>query len=131
MLNQDKIALMTRAAAYEQHEGRKDLRSNRFFFGSYVRWNTLKGIVFFTIAYVLIAGVYLLCNTETLFSAFAEMDFRPVFEPIITYYIILVIIYAAICVACYIWKFFSSRDRVRDYYRTLKRIEKCNREEQQ
>lgn len=131
MLDKDKIALMTRAAVYEEHEGRKDLHTNGFFFGSYVRWNTLKGLVYFTVAYILIVGIYMLCHTEQLFSAFADMNFKPFFEPILTYYIILLIIYAAICVACYVWKFFSSRDRVRNYYRILKRLEKYGREEQQ
>jgi formate hydrogenlyase subunit 3/multisubunit Na+/H+ antiporter MnhD subunit len=82
-----------------------------------------------TVAYVLIFGIYAVCNLETILSAAANFQLADLFQDALRYYIILLIIYGLVSATVYAWKYHKSHERVRIYYRMLKLIEKYGQED--
>ena len=129
MLNVKKIRWMSQASIYQKNEGIQDLKKNAFFASDFVRYNVLKTLMGVTVAYVLIFGIYAVCNLETILSAAANFQLADLFQDALRYYIILLIIYALVSAAVYAWKYHKSHERVRIYYRMLKLIEKYGQED--
>ena len=48
MLNEERIRLMTRMAAYEEHEGKKDIAISEYFRGDYISFQLLKSAIYAT-----------------------------------------------------------------------------------
>lgn len=123
MLNEEKVRWMTKASVYAKREGRTDLKRNEYFFGDYVRLHLLKNLVSVTIAYVLLAGIYMLYKIEDIFVMAANMQLMILLKEVLLVYIILVIIYTGVGIILYAWQYQSSRKRVKKYYRILRHID--------
>ena len=129
MLNKKKIRWMTEAAIYEKHEGRTDLQRNRYYKGTYIRFNTLKNLIGVTIAYIFAMGLTALGSVETTISQTGDFSLGNLLNGSLRNYIILLVIYAVISVILYTWQYRTSQKRVKRYYRILKIIGKYAREE--
>ena len=53
MLNEERIRLMTRMAAYEEHEGKKDIAISGYFRGDYISFQLLKSAIYATVGFAL------------------------------------------------------------------------------
>ena len=60
MLNEKKIALMTKMAIYEQKEGRKSLPMSKYYRSDYISLRIINTAIVTTIAFFLIAGLAVL-----------------------------------------------------------------------
>ena len=131
MLNQKKIRWMSRASIYEKHNGKKDLERNEYFFSDFVRSNILRNIVGVTIAYIFMAALYIVYNIEDIFQIIANLQGWVFLRRIILVYVILLIIYTAVGLLLYSYRYISSQERVKKYYRMLKLIEKYTEAEEE
>ncbi len=129
MLKEEKIRWMTKASIYEKREGRTDLKRNEYFFGDYVRIHLLKNLICVTIAYILLAGIYALYKIEDIFMMAANLQISTLLKEMVLIYLIIVIIYTAIGIILYSWRYQSSRKRVRRYYRILRHIDKIGEQD--
>ena len=66
VLNENKVKMMTRMAIYEKNEGKKMLRTAKFFKGDYVSLAVLKSTIATTFAFIIVALMVVLCNTESI-----------------------------------------------------------------
>lgn len=66
LLNENKVKMMTKMAIYEKNEGRRMLRTARYFKGDYVAFGILKTLITTTLAFAIVAIMYVLCNAEGL-----------------------------------------------------------------
>ena len=64
MINEDKVILMTKLAAYEQHEKKKNMAVGNYFRSDYMGLQMLKAVICGTIAYMLLFGLYILYDLE-------------------------------------------------------------------
>jgi hypothetical protein len=129
MLNERKIRWMAQASIYQKNEGVQDLKENAFFASDFVRYNLLKTLLGVTVAYILILGIYAVCNMEQILSMAADFQLSDLFQQALRYYIILLIIYSLVSAVIYAWRYHKSHERVRTYYRMLKLIEKYGQED--
>ena len=60
MLNEERVILMTRMAAFEQHEGKKNNAINSYFRSDYVGYEVLKSIISATIVYLILVAAYVM-----------------------------------------------------------------------
>ena len=74
MLNEDRVILMTRMAAYEAGEGKKHMNVVRFFKGDYIAVGILKAVVCASLSYALILGLYIYYNFETFLASMYDID---------------------------------------------------------
>ena len=60
MINEQRVKLMTRMAAYEQDEYKKNIKITGFFRSDYIGFQLLKSIVANTIAFAILFCLYIL-----------------------------------------------------------------------
>ena len=74
VINEKKVAVMTRMAAYEAGKGKKDREICGFFRSDYVGFQLLKTWIATTIAFCILAGIWLLYRIDEMTSIFYAMD---------------------------------------------------------
>ena len=60
LLNENKVKMMTKMAIYEKNEGRRMLRTAKYFKGDYVAFGILKTLITTTFAFAIVAIMYVL-----------------------------------------------------------------------
>lgn len=124
MLNEDRIKLMTKMAAYEEKEGKRDIPICKYFRIDYVSLNIVKTAISTTIAFVLMVGMWLLYRADYFMENISKIDLVALGEEILKYYLIVMLIYIIIAYIVYMIKYNSAKRGVKRYYAQLKRISK-------
>lgn len=124
MLNEDRIKLMTKMAAYEEKEGKRDIPICRYFRIDYVSLNMVKTAISTTIAFALIVGMWLLYRADYFMENISKIDLVALGEEILKYYLIVMFIYIIIAYIVYMIRYNSAKRGVKRYYAQLKRISK-------
>ena len=120
MLNEDRVILMTRMAAYEAGEGKKHINVVRFFKGDYIAVGILKAIVCGSLSYALILGLYVYYNFETFMGSMYDMDILQFARDIMIKYAWFVGIYVLITYIVCTIRYNISRRSLKKYFRNLK-----------
>ena len=105
------------------------MKMNRYFLSDYVRLNVLINFVGVTIAYLILAGLYLLYKVEDVFRLITEMKIESLIKEIIVVYVIVLIVYTGFSILFYAWRYHVSSKRIKKYYRMLKLIDKYGQED--
>ncbi|MBR1813420.1 MAG: hypothetical protein IJ773_06310 [Lachnospiraceae bacterium] len=129
MLNEEKIRLMTKAAAFEEREKKGILRTNRFFCFDFVTGGMLKTAVGITIGAVLVAALWGLIHIEELLTQTRLEAFIDIGLTIVFYYAIVLLIYTAISLVVYLIKYWRAEAQMQQYVNLLRRIEKIDERE--
>ena len=122
MLNEERIALMTRMASYEAGEGKRNMQIGRFFRGDYVAIQILKSIVSATISFLMIFAIYVYYNLESFMEELYEIDLLAFARDILTKYAWFVGVYIVIAYIVCTVKYAHSRRNLHDYYNNLKKL---------
>lgn len=80
MINEKKVAVMTRMAAYEAGDGKKDRRICSFFRSDFVGFQLLKTWIAVTAAFCILAGIWLLYRLDEITAIFYAMDVDALLE---------------------------------------------------
>ena len=56
MLNENKVKMMTKMAIYEKNEGRKMLRTAKYFKGDFIAFGILKTLITTTFAFMIVCN---------------------------------------------------------------------------
>ena len=80
MINEKKVAVMTRMAAYEAGNGKKDRAVCSFFRSDFVRFQLLKTWIAVTAAFCILAGIWLLYRLDEITAIFYAMDVDALLE---------------------------------------------------
>ncbi len=124
MLNEDRIKLMTKIAAYENREGKKEIPISKFFRIDYVSLNILKTVISTTIAFCLIVALCVLYKAEYFMANIHKMDLLLLGKSLFKYYAIFLFLYFVIAFFVYMIKYSNAKKGVRHYYGQLKRLSK-------
>ena len=122
MLNEKKIRLMTRAAVYETHEGKKTIPVNHYFKGDYISINLIWSLLSYTLAYILCLAVWVFYRLDYLMTNFHKMDLPALAEKLLTIYGIGLVVYLIFVLIYYARKYRKCRKSLARYYQILKRI---------
>lgn len=120
MLNEDRVILMTRMAAYEAGEGKKHINVVRFFKGDYIAVGILKAVICGSLSYALILGLYIYYNFETFMGSMYDMDILQFARDIMIRYAWFVGIYVLITYIVCTIRYNISRRSLKKYFRNLK-----------
>ncbi|MBR6325641.1 MAG: hypothetical protein IKR61_02460 [Lachnospiraceae bacterium] len=122
MLNEERIALMTRMASYEAGEGKRNMQIGRFFRGDYVAIQVLKSFVSATISFLMIFAIYVYYNLESFMEELYEIDLLAFARDILTKYAWFVGVYIVIAYIVCTVKYAHSRRNLHAYYNNLKKL---------
>lgn len=93
MINENKVAVMTRMAAYEAGDGKKNQTVCSYFRGDYVGFQMLKTWIAVTIAFCIMSGVYLLFQMDSIMTDFYSIDLIAFAKKFVFAYVILCAVY--------------------------------------
>lgn len=122
MLNEERIKLMTKMAAYEADEGKKNVAIGNYFRGDYIGLQVIKSIISATIAFVIVFGLFVFYDFEVFMSDIYKMDLLSFGRTVITDYLIFVAVYALISYMIYTYRYAKARKSLKMYYNNLKKL---------
>ncbi|MCQ2498044.1 MAG: hypothetical protein MJ133_03590 [Lachnospiraceae bacterium] len=126
MINEEKVILMTKLAAFEKREGRKDNNILSYFRSDYIGFQILKAVIAGTISFFAVLVVYVFYNFETLMADIYKMDFMEMGKSIVTIYLIVIVIYAVLCYILYAYRYSKAKRRLKTYYMNLRKLDNLN-----
>lgn len=122
MLNEERIKLMTKMAAYEADEGKKNVAIGNYFRGDYIGLQVIKSIISATIAFVIVFGLFVFYDFEVFMSDIYKMDLLDFGRTVITAYLVFVAVYALISYMIYTYRYAKARKSLKMYYNNLKKL---------
>ena len=75
MINQEKVALMTKLATYEDGEGKKSIPQSKYYREDYISLKMINTGIIVTLAYILVLAIIVFVNVEKMMTQIANMDF--------------------------------------------------------
>ncbi len=126
MIDEEKIKLMTRMASFEANEGEKMIPITQYFRSDYVGLNMLKTAVGVTLSFLLVVGVWLFCQFETLIEEFYQTDFVSIARRFVNIYLVVLILYVVFAYVLYSYRYTQAKKHVRIYHQALKRLSAMN-----
>lgn len=130
MLNQEKIALMTKLAAYEEKQGKKNIPLSKYYREDYVGLKMMNTAIVVTLAYILVLAMIVFANIQTMMTEIANMDYIRLGRDIIIAYVAVLAIYMVISYIVYSVKFKRVRDSLNQYNGNLKKLYEIYKEEE-
>ncbi len=122
MINESRIKLMTRLAAYEAGEGKKNMAIGTYFKGDYIAKEVMKSIVFATIVYAVAVGVYVAYDFEEFMQDIYDIDLLQLGRTLLIRYLIFTGGYSFITGIVYTVRYKKARHSLRVYYNNLRRL---------
>lgn len=122
MLNEERIKLMTKMAAYEANEGKKNVAIGNYFRGDYIGLQVIKSIISATIAFLIVFGLFVFYDFEVFMSDIYKMDLLSFGRTVIIAYLVFVAVYALISYMIYTYRYAKARKSLKMYYNNLKKL---------
>ncbi len=122
MLNEEKVILMTKLASYEETEGKQNEKIGNYFRGDYLAVEVMKSLLYATIAFGLGFGLYVLYDFEVFMQDIYKMDLFTFIQNVLTYYIVVVVVYAMVTYLVYSFRYKKARKDTKRYYHNLKKL---------
>ena len=123
MISEQRVKLMTRLAAYEQKEGKKNEEIGSYFRGDYISLQILKSVISATLAFLLIVGLFILYDSELLLSEIYKIDILEYVKKLIIYYLVFTGAYVLISYVVYAIRYRKAKNRLKVYFNNLKRLQ--------
>lgn len=123
MISEQRVKLMTRLAAYEQKEGKKNEEIGSYFRDDYISFQILKSVISATIAFALIAVLVVLHDSELFMSDIYKIDLMEYAKKLIIYYLGFTGVYVAISYVVYTIRYRKAKRRLKVYFNNLKRLQ--------
>ena len=120
MLDENRIKLMTRMASYEEGEGKKNSSIARHFRSDYVGLQVLKAVICATIASMIVFGVYIFCNYESLLEDIYKIDLWDFAAGILKKYVVFTVSYSVVVYITFSIKYNKAKKSLKKYFNNLK-----------
>ncbi len=131
MLNEEKVILMTKMAAFMDREGKKNGAINSYFRSDYVGYNVIKSVISATIVFVVLVATYALYNFEEVISNIYNTDnLLTIGRRYLIYYLLLVGVYSLVSYIVYSYRYSKMRKNMKQYYSNLKKLARMYEKEQ-
>lgn len=128
MVNEKKVRLMTQLALDEKRFYKDELDESGYFRSDYIRSNTLKVLLGYSISYLLIMGLVAMYYVDYLFTNVVQMDMQSMVWLAGCIYVGLLLIITLFCVLFYMTKYTNNRKRLRKYMMEIDKLQKFYRD---
>ena len=122
MLDEEKIRLMTRIAAYEKEHESDEMVLSHYYREDYVRYGCLRTLVVATITYWSCVAMYVLYKFQDLLKEINNMDYFKVIGKLMLGYLGFAAILYIFGFVVYHFRFHYARKGLIEYNRNLKRF---------
>lgn len=128
MVNEKKVRLMTQLALDKKRFYKDELDESGYFRSDYIRSNTLKVLLGYSISYLLIMGLVAMYYVDYLFTNVVQMDMQSMVWLAGCIYVGLLLIITLFCVLFYMTKYTNNRKRLRKYMMEIDKLQKFYRD---
>ena len=128
MVNEKKVRLMTQLALDEKRFYKDELDESGYFRSDYIRSNTLKVLLGYSISYLLLMGLVAMYYVDYLFTNVVQMDMKSMVWMAGCIYVGLLLIITLFCVLFYMTKYTNNRKRLRKYMMEIDKLQKFYRD---
>lgn len=122
MVNNDKTRLMTKCAIFEKNEGAMCIENSKYTMATYICIRILKNILLYSIAFMLIAGLYSLHTLESVVKVAFSSAVRTMISRVIILYCIMIVLIIVISIIVYRRQYIKQRKMLGIYNDTLDKI---------
>ena len=129
MLNEKKIRLMTKLAMFEEKEGKKELKIDKFYKIDYIRSEIFKTILCTTIGYLLILLTILVYKSEYIMQRLTTLNYRRIALYTLVIYILLLVVYVMITTIISFLRYDAAKKKMKKYKKNLKTLRLFYKEE--
>ena len=131
MLNEEKVILMTKMAAFIDREGKNNDAINSYFKSDYVAFNVIKSLISATIVFAVFIAAYVLYDFEKVLSdVYNTENLIATGRRWLIYYLLLVGVYTLASYIIYSYRYSRMRRSMRAYYENLKKLARMYEKEQ-
>lgn len=124
MLDKRRIRLMTKLALYEQSDAKDDLKVSGYYKEDYAGLMTLKGALWTTVGYAMVAVMFVLCNLDLLINGMSMQKVIVLACAAVGGYLALLIVYCICANMFYKRKHVEARHRLKAFYNNLTALER-------
>lgn len=122
MVNEERIRLMTRMAAYEKDGHKKNKKIVGFFKSDYVSMQMLKTVIASTIAFAILFALYILYDFEVFMKDIYKMDMFDFAKSVILIYLIFLSVTLLFTYVTSLYRYNKALQSTRVYYGNLKKL---------
>ncbi|MFT3983186.1 MAG: hypothetical protein QM697_04735 [Lachnospiraceae bacterium] len=122
MLNEERIRLMTRMAAFEEREGKKDISVSGYFRGDYISFQVLKSALYATFGFAVAVVMYILYDLEKFLTDFYKMDIVAFCQDLLVRYAAVLAVYLLISYFVYSYRYNKAKRHLRTYSIQLREL---------
>lgn len=126
MLSDEKIIRMTKLAAFEKREGKKNLNIVNYYRNDYIGFQVLKSIIAVTISFVAVFALYLFYNFEALMHDVYKLDLMEFGKSVVIIYLCVAAAYGVITYVVYASRYSKAKKKLKHYYAGLRALENIN-----
>ncbi|MCI6812463.1 MAG: hypothetical protein PUI41_11555 [Lachnospiraceae bacterium] len=130
MINEKRVKLMTRMAAYEDGEFRRHKAVIGFFRSDYISLQMVKTVIATTIAYAILFGLYLMYDFEKFMKEIYQMDVFQFIKTVVILYLVMLAVFMLITYVVSLYRYNRSLQSTRLYYGNLKKLSQFYQEEE-
>ena len=130
MVNEDRIKLMTRMAAYEKEEHKKNKTMVSFFRSDYISMQMLKSVISSTLAFAIVFGLYVLYDFELFMKEIYRMDMFEFAKSVIIIYVVFLSIILLVTYVVSLYQYNKALQSTKIYYANLKKLSRIYGEEE-
>lgn len=124
MLDKKRIRLMSKTAMYEKHHIREDIKISSYYKKDYSSMNTLLTLLWATVGYLIVATAIVFLNMDSLLENLTVQKLVIIVGVAVATYLIVLIVYGISAANFYKKRHTKAKQRVKKYYRDLKRLSK-------
>ena len=125
MLNIEKVKHMTKAAAYELGEEKKNIKISDYFRTDYMGLQMVKSALAYTVSYVILVAIWAMGMMESLLDKLTSVSYiEGLVKKLIIFYAAGLVLYEIAIYIYYSIKYEKAKKSVKSYQTHLKRIHK-------
>lgn len=122
MLNEERIILMAKMAAYEENEGRKNVAIGSYFRSDYISMQVIGSMISGTVAFAICFALYIFYDFEVFMVEVYKMDLFAFAKNVLIMYLVAVIGYGMISYIIYSIRYSKAKKSLKNYYNNLKKL---------
>ena len=122
MVNEERVKLMTRMAAYEEGDHKKNKNIVCFFRSDYISLQLMKAFIANSIAFAILFGLYILYDFEIFMKEIYQMDLFGFIKGVLIIYVIYISLLSVITYVFSLYRYNVALQSTKLYYVNLKKL---------
>jgi hypothetical protein len=122
MINEERVKLMTRMAAYENSGHKKNKYIISFFKSDFISLQLMKSFIANSIAFAIFFGLYILYDFEVFMKEIYKMDLFDFIKNVLILYTIFIVILSVVTYIVALYQYNRALQSTKLYYSNLKKL---------